>query len=99
MPVSGRPFARLLHAKGEDRIFRAEGRIAEPELVGDGGVVVWFSDVTEWQSERDSLAGRVAQMSTALPAISALIAAAPFPIWHRREIGRPSGWERVGTSV
>src|SRR3546814_20987703 len=39
MPVSGRPFARLLHAKGEDRIFGAEGRIAEPELVGDGGVV------------------------------------------------------------
>ncbi|API61237.1 histidine kinase [Tardibacter chloracetimidivorans] len=87
MPVSGRPFARLLHAKGEDRIFRAEGRIAEPELVGDGGVVVWFSDVTEWQSERDSLAGRVDQMSTALTAISALIEAAPFPIWHRRGDG------------
>src|SRR3546814_6064637 len=38
-------------------------------------------------SEGDSLAGRVDQMSTALTAISALIEAAPFPIWHRRGDG------------
>src|SRR3546814_13826902 len=80
MPVSGRPFARLLHAKGEDRIFRAEGRIAEPELVGDGGVVVWVSAVTAWQSARDRMAGRVDQMSTAPTAISALNNAAPVLI-------------------
>src|SRR3546814_18668705 len=32
MPVSGRPFARLLHATGADRLFRAEGRIVDPAI-------------------------------------------------------------------
>src|SRR3546814_8029960 len=54
-PVSGKPFVRLLHSTIDQRIYRAEGRIPSSELVGDNGVAIWFSDVTHWQIERDSL--------------------------------------------
>src|SRR3546814_4718496 len=57
-PVSGKTFVRLLHSTIDQRIYRAEGRIPSSELVGDNGVAIWFSDVTHWQIERDSLADR-----------------------------------------
>lgn len=87
LPVSGRPFVRLLHSTADQRIYRAEGRIPPPELVGENGVVIWFADVTDWQGERNDLADRVDRMTTALGAISGLIEAAPFPIWHRNGDG------------
>lgn len=87
LPVGGRPFARLLRATADGSILRAEGRLPSAELVGESGAVIWFSDVTHGQGERDRLGERMDQMKVALEAISSLIEAAPFPIWHRQKSG------------
>ena len=83
LPVSGRPFILLLRSTADSRILQAEGRLPAPELVGEAGVVVWFSDVTDLESDRATLARRSSQLKASLSAYTALIEAAPFPIWHR----------------
>lgn len=95
LPVSGRPFVVLLRSTVDRRILQAEGRIPSPELIGENGAVIWFSDVTDLQSDRDSLAARASQLKGALSSYTALIEAAPFPIWHRDAAG---ALELVNTS-
>ncbi len=48
-----------------------------------GRLVLWFTDASESHREIGRLGGEAARLSRALDAISALIEAAPFPMWHR----------------
>jgi signal transduction histidine kinase len=46
-------------------------------------VALWFVDVTEAEEARAALAARLERRSAALDALSGLLEAAPFPMWHR----------------
>ena len=55
---------------------------------GAGGLrralgLLWFLDVTEAEEQAGAVAERLERRSAALDALSGLIEAAPFPMWHR----------------
>jgi PAS domain-containing protein len=45
--------------------------------------VLWLTDSTEGEEENAELRERTGRLAAALDALSGLIEAAPFPIWHR----------------
>jgi signal transduction histidine kinase len=80
--ASGASFSLLLRPAGSSRVLRADGGPA-PAGFGERAAVLWFIDVTEADAAAAILAGRLARRSAALDALSGLIEAAPFPMWHR----------------
>ncbi len=78
---AGRPFERVLHLSGTDRVLLARGRPAPPQL-GDG-VIVWLFDNSEAERTIAQLSAETVAISDALDSCLALIEAAPFPMWHR----------------
>ena len=78
---AGRPFERVLHLRGTDRVLLARGRPA-PALLGDG-VIIWLFDHSESERIITRLSHEAAAISDALDSCLALIEAAPFPMWHR----------------
>ena len=78
---AARPFARRLHLEGSDRVLFVRGRPAG-ETLGHG-LVLWFFDTTETRREIDQLRGDLERVTGALESLSALIEAAPFPMWLR----------------
>lgn len=77
----GRPFVRILHLSGTDRVLMARGRSAPPAL--GGGVVIWLFDQSQSEREISRLSDEAARVGEALDSCLALIEAAPFPMWHR----------------
>ncbi|TAK09436.1 MAG: histidine kinase, partial [Rhizorhabdus sp.] len=78
---AGRPFERVLHLAGTDRVLLARGRPAPP-VIGDG-VIVWLFDNSEAERTITRLSAESQAISDALDSCLALIEAAPFPMWHR----------------
>ncbi len=78
---AGRPFERVLHLAGTDRVLLARGRPAPP-VIGDG-VIVWLFDNSEAERTIARLSVESQAISDALDSCLALIEAAPFPMWHR----------------
>jgi signal transduction histidine kinase len=83
LAVSGKGFSRLMRASGSSRVLVAHGRPAPAEVAGEQGVVVWFRDATDNQAEIEALRGANERLSAELRAATALIEAAPYPIWRR----------------
>ncbi|PTQ07400.1 histidine kinase [Sphingomonas oleivorans] len=77
--ISARGFARRLAMPASGRVLLVRG---SPGL-GSGRVMLWFVDMTESERETARLAGEADRLGQALDALSALIEAAPFPMWHR----------------
>nr|WP_089221110.1 PAS domain-containing sensor histidine kinase [Sphingomonas laterariae] len=76
---SGAGFARSFRVRGSARVLMARGRPgARP-----GRVVLWLFDATESQEEITRLRDAGGRLTRALESLSALIEAAPFPMWHR----------------
>jgi signal transduction histidine kinase len=80
--VSGGRFSLALRPAGSARTFRIDGGPA-PAGFAAGSALLWFLDVSEAEDEAAALAGRLQRRTEALDALSTLIEAAPFPIWHR----------------
>ena len=77
------PIQRLIALPDGSRVFSVRG---EPYSVGGEdhrAVLLWFLDVSERQRETIKLREQSARMARALDGLSALIEAAPFPMWHR----------------
>jgi len=83
LAASGNPFTRTVRAVGSPRVLLATGRPAPAEVAGDHGIVVWFRDTTEAQVAVEALEGERQRLSDELAVATALIRAAPYPIWHR----------------
>lgn len=83
LAVSGTSFARLVRTAGTGRTLLAQGSTAPPEVAGERGVVVWFADSTEAQAAVETLRSETRELAEVLNATTALIEAAPFPIWRR----------------
>ena len=80
---TARPFGQELRIAGSNRIIYARGSAASSELAGEGAAIVWLYDASETRSEIAALSSRAERVGEALTALSALIEAAPFPMWHR----------------
>lgn len=80
--ATGGRFDLPLAARGTDRKLLVRGGPA-PSPWRAGSVLLWFSDVTEAEAAKDAAAADAARCEEALDALSALIEAAPFPVWLR----------------
>jgi signal transduction histidine kinase len=78
---ASRPFAKRLHVVGSDRVLFVRGRPAG-ETLGHG-LLLWFFDTTDTRREIEKLTSDLDRVTGALESLSALIEAAPFPMWHR----------------
>jgi signal transduction histidine kinase len=79
--AAGAKFALAARLEGSAHVFRVSGGPA-PRSFGPG-VLLWFTDSTEAESEVSALRQSLERRSAALQALSSLIELAPFPMWHR----------------
>jgi signal transduction histidine kinase len=75
-------FELAVRALGSARIFRVRGGPAPPPFA-DGAVLLWFVDSTRSEERNAILQEQAGRLAAALDALSGLIEAAPFPMWHR----------------
>ncbi|HYW17652.1 MAG TPA: ATP-binding protein [Allosphingosinicella sp.] len=71
-----------LRPAGSSRVYRVRGGPAPPSYPA-GTVLLWLTDATRSEEEMAGLRERCERLAGALDALSCLIEAAPFPIWHR----------------
>lgn len=82
---SGAPFELAVAAAGSNRRLRIEGRLADPQTIAPGAVLLWFYDATESETRMAALVDAESEAKRAFDALSGLIEAAPIPMWFRRE--------------
>ena len=82
---TGAPFATAVTALGSGRKLRIEGRLADPQTIAAGAVLLWLFDATDSETRMTALADAEAAAKRAFDALSGLIEAAPVPMWFRRE--------------
>lgn len=80
---AGQPFTLAVRAQGSERALLVIGERAADTMRTPGGVVLWFLDATESQSEIHRLQREASQLRAAFDALTALIEAAPMPMWYR----------------
>lgn len=80
---SGSSFARPFRVQGSSRTLLVRGAQASSGLAASGAVILWVFDATESQAEIDRLGNEVAALQRAFESLSALIEAAPVPMWYR----------------
>jgi signal transduction histidine kinase len=80
---SGRPFSLTLQVQGGERVLRIAGGPAPSSVGGAGMLVLWCFDETVQAADRAWLEQESQGRAEALEALSSLIEAAPFPVWHR----------------
>jgi len=80
--AAGASFSITVRTAGSARILRLDGGPA-PAGFAERSALLWFVDVTEAEEAAAALAARLERRSAALDALSSLIEAAPFPMWHR----------------
>jgi signal transduction histidine kinase len=80
--AAGGTFVLALRPEGARRILRIAGAPA-PSPWPAGSALLWFTDATESEDERAALRDDLGRHVAALEALTALIEAAPFPVWHR----------------
>lgn len=80
--ASGGEFALSVRAEGAFRVLSVLG-LPAPAPWAPGSVLLWFTDATEAQDQIAGLRAEVGRLGGALDALSGLIEAAPFPMWHR----------------
>ncbi len=83
LALSGATFTLTLKTAAGDRILIADGKPAPPGLAGARGTVVWFTDVTEEHRQLAALESERDRLAEAVAATTAMIDAAPIPIWRR----------------
>lgn len=80
---TARPFVRSVVPRGGARSLMIHGAISPSRLAGPRGVVLWFFDATDAQSEIRQLRDEKARLSHGFATMSSMLEAAPFPVWHR----------------
>ena len=80
--ASGGDFSLAVRAEGSSRVLLVRGSPAPPSYPA-GAVLLWFIDATESEEQIARLRAETEKLTGALGALSALIEAAPFPVWHR----------------
>ncbi|MDQ3140149.1 MAG: PAS-domain containing protein [Pseudomonadota bacterium] len=79
---SGGSFSIALRPGGSSSVLLVSGSPA-PAVYAEGTVLLWIFDATESEEQLSALRSEVGRLTTALDALTALLEAAPFPMWHR----------------
>ena len=77
------PIQRTITLPDGSRVFGVRGQPYSPGDDDHRAVLLWLLDVSERQREVARLREQATRMARALDGLSALIEAAPFPMWHR----------------
>lgn len=80
---SGAAIARVVRVAGSSRALKVDGRRATEGSAPGGTVILWFADATGSEQALAALRDQVERLDDALDAMSAIIEAAPIPMWHR----------------
>ena len=80
---TARPFSRSIVPRGGARSLMIHGALSPGGFAGPRGVVLWFFDATDAQTEIRQLRDEKARLSRGFATMSAVLEAAPFPVWHR----------------
>ncbi|MHA6719520.1 PAS domain-containing sensor histidine kinase [Sphingomonas sp. RS6] len=80
---AGQPFRVTLAVRGAERTLEVSGERAAESVEAPGSVVLWFFDTTDHQAEVARLERDAGRLRTAFDALTALIEAAPMPMWYR----------------
>ncbi|MFM6854865.1 MAG: PAS-domain containing protein [Sphingopyxis sp.] len=80
---TAKSFSCVLRSANGLRMLRVQGVPAPPQLNASGAALMWITDASDSESQLGQLRGQRADAIAAFEAISALIEAAPFPMWFR----------------
>lgn len=80
---TGKAFTSVLHANSGQRALTVRGVPAPVALQASGAALLWIADASEGEAKVQHLRGQRDDALAAFEAISALIEAAPFPMWFR----------------
>ncbi len=80
--ATGASFSLSLRPSGSSRFLQVQGGPAPPPYP-TRSVLLWFTDATESEQQGVEIRGELARVTTALDSLSALLEAAPFPMWYR----------------
>ena len=81
--ATANPIHRMIALPDGSRVFSVRGEPYSPGGEDHRAVLLWLFDVSERQREVLRLREQGTRMARALDGLSALIEAAPFPMWHR----------------
>jgi signal transduction histidine kinase len=79
---AGGTFTGVLRPQRASSMYLVRGMPAPPPHPA-GTVLLWFTDATETEEQMTGLRNELARVTTALDSLSALLEAAPFPMWYR----------------
>lgn len=80
---SGSSFTRAVKIAGSDKALFIRGSLADQQIAPNGSALLWIFDATESQGQINRLREENEEARAAFDALSALIEAAPVPMWHR----------------
>ena len=80
---TAQPFQTTLKAQGSNRSLQIRGAQADPQISPAGAALLWIFDMTASQDRIEALEQERDRAERAFAALSALIEAAPMPMWHR----------------
>jgi signal transduction histidine kinase len=80
---AGQSFRLSLPVRGSERMLLVLGERASEAVETPGSVLLWVLDATDSQAEVGSLEREADRLRAAFDALTALIEAAPMPMWYR----------------
>lgn len=80
--AAGAGFSMAVRAQGSSRVHLVQASPAPPPYP-PSATILWFTDATDSEEQVAAMRAEVGSLKGALDALSALIEAAPFPMWHR----------------
>ncbi len=80
---SGSIFTRAIKIEGSEKALLVRGGLADPKIAPNGSALLWVFDATDTEGQIKKLRDENKRARAAFDALSALIEAAPVPMWHR----------------
>ncbi len=80
---SGSSFTRAIRVVGSEKALFIRGGLADQKIAPNGSALLWIFDATDSEGQIEKLRAENEEARNAFDALSALIEAAPVPMWHR----------------
>ncbi len=80
---TGSSFVRAIQVGGSDKALLIRGGLADQKIAPNGSALLWIFDATDSEGQIARLREENEAARAAFDALSALIEAAPVPMWHR----------------
>jgi signal transduction histidine kinase/PAS domain-containing protein len=80
---TGSSFVRAIKIRGSDKALLIRGGLADQKIAPNGSALLWVFDATDSEGQIAKLRDENEAARAAFDALSALIEAAPVPMWHR----------------